>query len=1665
MSELESAASLFGSSSDSSRDPFTSNEVDDPFSAIVSSNTHDSTTSDPFSTSNSPPEHFATAPASETPFYSTSRNDSDIFASITNQYQVDSQPEFPPSVGDVHGGNSWSGGAVDGDGVIGGNRAVTAASDLGSDVGARYEPTTSMQTQTYGRERSGYQTQNGFGYGYSGYAQNSASELSTPAPNVYDPYASQSGTTYNANAYDSYAPKLASTAPAQSANGYNQSNAYTPAIQAQTSHQTFTATNSTYSYASTTNSTYTTTSQNLQSVPPPPVPKAPLNRPKVSNAYDPPFPVTSSTRRAPRNVYSFSSAYGSPPPPDPTSSVTILYGSSYGPAQHPSSSPSAFHQPKTTTTIHDLNSASLSQDQPSQIANGAQFLPSQGPSVDPHAPQSTANVYSTPMSTSVSPSPPRSSFSPPPRNSSVTSSLRSPPINISPLTGIASPPQAPLRNASPEGLMSSRNGSMQTVSTVTPPPASEVSRVSSPASLRTGSPSIHNLVTHPQSSQQILRTSSPAPLAAVSSAVADSYAPNTSRSTVLAAAPSELRSTANPYLPNSLSLESIQSTDATFPSSREAVHDSRYLPKTSSTLPPVPFNGPPLPSDGPTASDSYALARRPHKQTSEADYGPFTSRYDYPNQELLPPVPSHSLGPPQEVKALTHAPYAPSPSLLGTNDPLGRTSAHVPVFSFGFGGRIVTCFHGADKLSTGFDVALASRNSTGVQIRVLNKIIPESALDLSPSFPGPLFSDPGTPTTGLVRPGASAQIKNKKIRLLKYLSDRAEEISLGLGYLHTGSPEKRQAEGKLVLVQLLKIMIEHDGKLVGSPQAEVAIRNALVPELDLSVSANSGTDTFVSPGFSAIGENRSLRSQLAGSADDPLDPAIQVTTLRPSSLDKIQDFLLRGEKRKAYHYALDQKLWAHAMVIASGIDKEAWKEVVNEFLRMELGSKDMAPRPNANLVLSQSQAPAVTTNGREGLRVAYSLLSGQGAAAVQELIPHSSIVQLQGQPRLGIPISHSTPMTPNFVAPPPAANIPPEALSKWAEMVAMMLSGNMSPETSSALTALGDQLSGNQWVEAGHVCYLLSPQTSPIGGLVTTGARIILLGAPHPQISTSSLRNNDAVVFSEILEFALGLNPPVKGHEPFHGLPHLQAFRLIRAILLAEVGEIALASRYCEAIAGSMNRSSPYFTSVLSDQLRGLTDRIAGTAHSEKSNSWVGNKLGKPSLDSIGGWLEGRFTKLVTGDPEEDNETRNDGNKGDEQGYTFSGPFSSQYSAISSTTTSNDPSPQSSVVNLNSYAPPSSIPGRTGSSMSNRSLLNHHSVPVPVPQERAASAMDYGPRRKASPGPRIASASASTTTFAQSRIMGQARSIYSPPGTAKQEEVRRTSFEINEEDEGQEVKWWGASGHGDDVKTPRTATFVQFAAADQPITTSEDGFISLMDSNHYMPQPSANASQRSSPTLQEEEEEDLGFGNSKRKPKTSNSNESDPAKDANESKVPPQRPEVKPTPAANSSSSGSWLSRWWRRESTPGPVKANLGEEKTFYYDKELKRWVNKATEVTNVPKSETPPPPPSRAQTTSPGMSSGAGPRPPSTGPPPPPRSASAADVTGSGPPPPKGGTMRIRSNLVPSDAPHSLPSTPAASSLTLPSGPPSRPRSSQAAKRNLRSRYVDVFQQEGAA
>ena len=119
-------------------------------------------------------------------------------------------------------------------------------------------------------------------------------------------------------------------------------------------------------------------------------------------------------------------------------------------------------------------------------------------------------------------------------------------------------------------------------------------------------------------------------------------------------------------------------------------------------------------------------------------------------------------------------------------------------------------------------------------------------------------------------------------------------------------------------------------------------------------------------------------------------------------------------------------------------------------------------------------------------------------------------------------------------------------------------------ETLAALTALGDHLSANQWIEAAHAwygfisciirifdphiyvfSYLLSPQTSQLGGLGAPTIRLVLVGSASPAVTPTFSRDTDSLILSEIVEFSYSLSPPQKGQEPFPGLSHLQPYSCV----------------------------------------------------------------------------------------------------------------------------------------------------------------------------------------------------------------------------------------------------------------------------------------------------------------------------------------------------------------------------------------------------------------------------------------------------------------------------------------------------------------------------------------
>jgi COPII coat assembly protein SEC16 len=261
------------------------------------------------------------------------------------------------------------------------------------------------------------------------------------------------------------------------------------------------------------------------------------------------------------------------------------------------------------------------------------------------------------------------------------------------------------------------------------------------------------------------------------------------------------------------------------------------------------------------------------------------------------------------------------------------------------------------------------------------------------------------------------------------------------------------------------------------------------------------------------------------------------------------------------------------------------------------------------------------------------------------------------------------------------------------------------------------------------------------------------------------------------------------------------------------------------------------------DHLKGLSDRISDIPHVDKSGSWMGAKLSKPSLDTIGGWLEGRFTKLVTGDTDTPV-------LGDEDGKTedrsFAGPFS-HYSTISSNTPSARSSPQPSLVN-------GLPPARSGSAMA--SSVYHPQI------DRSSSAMDYV-KPKTSPAPRVSSANPATSTFSHSTSFGQSFSNFGIPNgyNASDDTITPRPAEHDDENTKQDANWWSSSAY-DGNSTTQTPTASTFLRVDGNTLPSANGFISLMDNGPYSPASLVNTAPGVPPELHDDE--DLGFGNSKR---------------------------------------------------------------------------------------------------------------------------------------------------------------------------------------------------------
>ena len=959
-------------------------------------------------------------------------------------------------------------------------------------------------------------------------------------------------------------------------------------------------------------------------------------------------------------------------------------------------------------------------------------------------------------------------------------------------------------------------------------------------------------------------------------------------------------------------------------------------------------------------------------------------------------------------------------------DPLERWKGS-PILAFGFGGIVVTTFpKRIPRYGAGQTTSMLKCSPGEVKVRA-DKVFP---LDENITcFPGPLRS------------------KGKKKDVLEWLRKRIQtferEYETIAPSLVLPDPLRRHGE-KILLWQILHALVEYDGVIEGNPAALDTVRKILSPEL----TAGNSSDRTILPGDpNLIGISRSngMKSSL-----DAVDPG---------ALEEVRKALLRGEREKAVWLAVDKRLWAHAMLISSTMSKDIWKQVVQEFVRNEV-------KPFGD--------------NTESLAALYEIFAGNWEGSIDELVPPSARAGLQ--------------MVSKAAGPGPTKNAL-DGLDRWRETLSLVLS-NRSPGDAQALMALGQLLAGYGRTEAAHICYILAKPVGIFSGFDDGQMGVSLLGANSSQQTFEDSHDLDAILLTEVYEFALSV---LTSSAVSTVSPHLQPYKLYHAMILAEYGYRSEAQQYCDTITNilkSTTKPSPYYHSQLFGALDELTNRLK-QAPKDGSASWIS----KPSMEKVSGSVWAKFNSFVAGD---DSDAASVGSgKGVDPS---AGPFAKiagDSPTISRTPSTSDlygysapsgavPTPLSgATVQSSRYAPSGTYTPRSSLDQPGRSSLDsprpmpHEALkppstqrstsyqPIPTdlyqrpqrdmynsksrPSVYSPSTNGYLPTPPSQPEYMpVAPPEEFSTSLDQQDSYQPTPPVQQPPTENISQSVQKSSPYSSYEPP--------SSSHNSPSPPPSDAYDSHTSGGYQPPDQS-------LSSNGYEP-PAYNPDtqeDQSSPvqdkpkkkSFMDDDEDDFAARAAAilKKEKAQKDREADEAfrKAAeadgkaspylifyyNTQSLTSLTAKRDAQPAAKKGWFGGWLGGKkeadMRTSSAPasGPIRAKLGEENSFYYDPQLKKWINKKAGASTETAARATPPPPRSV----PPAGSGAGmSKPPpmagssSSGPPSgrstPARSDSPAGAASDGSPP-AGEAPSTQAPPVPAAGPPSGP----------PSAPPSRP------------------------
>ncbi|OJJ43842.1 hypothetical protein ASPZODRAFT_145778 [Penicilliopsis zonata CBS 506.65] len=869
-------------------------------------------------------------------------------------------------------------------------------------------------------------------------------------------------------------------------------------------------------------------------------------------------------------------------------------------------------------------------------------------------------------------------------------------------------------------------------------------------------------------------------------------------------------------------------------------------------------------------------------------------------------------------------------------DPLERWKG-APIFKFGFGG-ITSCFPKHIPRYSAGQVAPMIKSSPGI-------------VNVSQ------FNTSVVSTNELVRHPGPLKTKAKKKDLLAWLSSKITAFE------NEGSPDPARSDDdaykrhdeKVLLWKVVKILVEHDGSLDGTVDIQKSVRNVIFPHLQAE-----GSDAPYGNGYTST-----------ASSFQPVNTPSQPDAVDAQSLETLRNYLVAGDREKAVWAAVDQRLFGHAMIIASTMDKAVWKQVVQEFVRREVR----------------------TLQGKtKSLAALYEIFAGNIEESIDELVPPSARAGFQ--------------MVSMANGQGPAQNAL-EGLESWRETLGLVLN-NRSPEDHQALLALGQLLFSYGRVEAAHICYIFS-RSSTFGGADDVHANIVLLGADH-QRSPTSLLDDDTILLTEAYEYATS----VLANSPTASMPHLHSFKLLHARSLAERGCTSEAQQYCDAIASSVKattRPSGYHHQHLFSEVDELSARLK-QATSDSASSW----MSKPNMEKVSGSMWAKFNSFVAGEDSDVGSTGS-GRAGDAD----LGPFAK---ITGTPTVSRSPS----VSDLYGSYPGSGAQPIPAGASSRYHPSNQYAPNSSPEQYRGRSSLDSqrSPSFAAAPfGQRRGSQDPSTpidsiNPYQFGQMYGSPQPIMGYQSTPPQSSYMPLA--PVEEDSSPRGPATPATPQLSSMPMGSYQPQMQPAPAENAPVAETHGY--TPPTSNYGYEPPSGGYEPAAPSAEDEDETPVD-GPPKHKSFMGDDDDEDDlaARAASIQKAEKARKDREADDAFKAAAEAdskrpshqqkkSWFGGWFgaKKEADNiggGPIRAKLGEESSFYYDNELKKWVNKKDPNSATPTAATPPPPRAPSRTAS------ASSAPPLNGPPPPApgsnpnsRPSSAAGVpppfSGLGTPPP---------------------------------------------------------------